>query len=236
MSGKDRYALGGHSFTYPSGGKPQQQVVLQLSDAYRMSQEHRDNYRREVEHLVGPKREWALAGNNGAVDLAQSALKTSILINVGGFIAIQAAVPLFKLDAGAIQWPLLRTGVWFAAGLAIAWVAHGVGFHALAHGSDQAALNADALTYTLVRQYFPDDPKAPTWAADQLKAEKKARRLRRRFVVLRAIAIVMFWASVALFFVGARAGVCTVVGALPPPVHPADAWPFAAICKPRTLW
>jgi hypothetical protein len=147
MSSKDRYALGGHSFTHTSGGQPQQQAMRQSLDAYRVSQEHRDNYRREVEHLVTPLREWALASNNAAIDLAQSALKTSVLINLGGFVAIQAAVPLFKLDAAAIQWPLLHTGIWFAASLTVAWIAHGVGFHALALGADRANSDADAIAY-----------------------------------------------------------------------------------------
>jgi hypothetical protein len=104
MSSKDRYALGGHTFIYTPGGL--QQGTRRSYDTSGM----REHYRREFEHLVTPKRELALAENKAAIDLAQSALKTSVLINVGGFVAIQAAVPLFKLDAAAIQWPLLSTG------------------------------------------------------------------------------------------------------------------------------
>ena len=62
----------------------------------------------------------------------------SVLIDVGGFVAIQAAVPLFKLDAAAIQWPLLSTGLWFAAGLSVSWIAYGIAFQAAEQlGSDR---------------------------------------------------------------------------------------------------
>jgi hypothetical protein len=111
MSSKDRYALGDHAFIYTPGDQPQQQATRRAYDMSGM----REHYRREFEHLVTPKREWALAKHKAAIDLAQSALKTSVLINVGGFVAIQAAVPLFTLDAAVIQWPLLSTGIWFAA-------------------------------------------------------------------------------------------------------------------------
>jgi hypothetical protein len=228
MSGEDRYALGGHAFIYTPGGEPQQQATRRSYDTYGM----RENYRREVEHLITPKREWALAENKAAIDLAQSALKTSVLINVGGFVAIQAAVPLFKLDAAAIQWPLLSTGIWFAAGLTVAWIAHGIAFHALALGSSQANSEADAITFMLLGQFNPD--KAPAWAADQIKVAKKARRLKRRFAILCMIGILLFWASALLFFGGAGDGVCTIIGALPPPPQSAGAGMFAVICKPWT--
>jgi hypothetical protein len=224
MSSKDRYALGGHAFIYTPGGL--QQGTRRSYDTSGM----REHYRREFEHLVTPKREWALAENKAAIDLAQSALKTSVLINVGGFVAIQAAVPLFKLDAAAIQWPLLSTGNWFAAGLTVAWIAHGIAFHALALGSDQANAEADAITFTLMEQFNPDQ--APTWAADQLKAVKKTRRLKRGFAILRMFGILLFWASAGLFFGGARDGVCTIIGALPPPPQSAGAGMFAAFCNP----
>jgi hypothetical protein len=220
VTGKDRYRLGRYSFTHDPGGQQRQSAAAQQAySTYVLSQERWDNYRREADHLVVPIREMALAADKAAVDLAQSALKTSVLINVGGFVAIQAAVPLFKLEPASIQWPLISTGFWFGGGLVAAWISHGFGFLALAHAADRATFDAEATRYLLLEEHFPDDKRVAGWRSGRTKLEKQVRWRRLMFLTMRGIAILLFWASVVLFFVGARRGVCTIVAALPPPIE-----------------
>jgi hypothetical protein len=110
VTGKDRYRLGRYSFIHDPGGQQRQRAAAQQAySTYVLSQERWDNYRREADHLVVPIREMALAADKAAVDLAQSALKTSVLINVGGFIAIQAAVPLSPSAIAFSVWQRSRT-------------------------------------------------------------------------------------------------------------------------------
>jgi hypothetical protein len=93
-------------------------------------------------------------------------------------------------------------------------------------------LEADAINLTLLGYFNPDI--ASTEGADRIKAVKKARRLKWGFVILYMIGILLFCASAVLFFGGARDGVCTIIGALPPPPQSAGAGMFAVICKPWT--
>ena len=227
---EDNYKSGMLRLTLPLGGASFSSITQQdRVEQIRLYHEARESFRREAEHQIGPMHERALSSDKSAIDLALSSIKTSILANAGGIVAIQAAVPLFQLDRPSVQWSLIGTAVWFGGGLFCAWLASSFGFHALALRTNAFEYDANGTLANLLQQYHPNDPQVDRWTAQESELRNKAQRLWRFFWMVRYVAITSLWVSVVLFLVGAAKGACTVTGALLKASPPNSG--VAALCK-----
>jgi hypothetical protein len=164
----------------------------------------RKEYREERETEMAADLEAAKIGENSAVALAQTVIKSGFILNGGGIIAIPAVVALFNLDAERLLPPLILTAGLFVGGLCSASTASICAFFALAHKADSFYTNAVHTARVLQGKYFP--PKAQEMAKQAEAARRRAARLRVWWITERYVAIFLCVASVALFIGGAWVG------------------------------
>jgi hypothetical protein len=183
---------------------PPPMALEEYREAVRMQHDHREEYRREIERHVQPLLEAARETDKGAVELGQSILRTSTLLNGGALVAIPAVVALFGVDATAIVGPLLIAGGLFAGGLMFSWVSGFAGFFALSNRADRDYASGELTKNNTYLSYYP--PQDESQSA-QIKSEISTRtdqvtHHHRWFVRTRFAAIVFSFLSLAAFIGG----------------------------------
>jgi hypothetical protein len=185
---------------------PSQPVQLpwQISPQWIEHRDIRKEYREERESEMAADLEAAKIGESSAVALAQMVIKSGLMLNGGGMIAIPAIVALFNLDAEKLFHQLFLTGGLFVGGLCSASIAGICAFFALAHKADTFYSSAVRTAHALQAKYFP--AQAQEMAQQAEVVHRRAARLRVWWLTERYLAILLCLASVALFIGGAWVG------------------------------
>jgi hypothetical protein len=187
----------------------------EIRDALKVRNETREEFRREVERHVEPNIKAAHETDKSAIELGQSLLRTSTLLNGGALVAIPAVVTLFGIDVKAITLNLLIAGGIFALGLVFSWLSGYSGFFALSNRADRDYATAEATRQNLLLFYYPPNDvtqKAETTAEFQSQTGQ-ATRHNRRFVRFRVAAIIFSLLSLAAFVGGNFVGGWSVLHA-----------------------
>jgi hypothetical protein len=184
--------------------QPQSQRPLQIPPVWTEQRDLRREYREERESELKTDLEAAKVAEESAVAMAQMVIKSGLILNGGGIIAIPAVATLFNLAADKLLQQLILTGGLFIGGLFTACAASVFGFFALAHKSELSYSNAVQTARTVQGKYFPAQAKEMAVQAEA--AGKRGKRLRVMFLAERYVAIVLCLISVALFVAGASVG------------------------------
>jgi hypothetical protein len=194
------------------------------TDEYRellkLRNEQREEFRREVERHVHPYIDAARETDKSAIELGQSVLRTSTLLNGGALVAVPAVVTLFGIDAKAITPNLLIAGGIFALGLVFCWLSSYAGFFALAHRADRDFALGEATRHNLNLFYYysNDETRKAETTAEIESQNKQVARHHLGFVRYRLVAIIFFILSLEAFVSGNFLGGWSVLRA---PVKPA---------------
>jgi hypothetical protein len=187
----------------------------EFRDALKLRSEQREEFRREVERHVEPSIKAAHETDKSAIELGQSLLKTSTLLNGGALVAIPAVVTLFGINVQAITLNLLIAGGIFALGLVFSWLSGSAGFFALSNRADRDYRTAEATRQNLLRFYYPpNDATLEAEATAEFQSQtEQATRHNKRFVRFRVAAIIFSVLSLAAFVGGNFVGGWSVLHA-----------------------
>jgi hypothetical protein len=170
-----------------------------------LAQSHvRKEYREERASEMEADLEAAKIAETSAVALAQVVIKSGFILNGGGIIAIPTVFALFNLDAEKILPQVALTALLYVVGLCCAFLASICAFFALANKADNFYSNAVRTARNLEAKYFPHQSEEMKKQAEA--AKRRADRLRIFWVTERFVAIILCFASLALFIAGAYVG------------------------------
>ncbi len=176
------------------------------AEQWRIANEVRESFRRDIENQVEPLRSASMASDRGAIDLAELIIKNATLLNGGAIIAIPAIVGLLGIDLRSDKWKFILIASIFASGLVSAWLANVFGFFALGFRSDALTLRAASLHARITRQWYPQHPDAPDWHKQDCTDGEKADRTFRQSGWLRCAGICLCFVSIAAFLSGGMYG------------------------------
>lgn len=155
-----------------------------------------------------------------SINLAQGALRTIVLLNGGGLVAIPPLVNLLGLNIRLYFWWAFATGICFVVGLMCGWAATFAGYLSLARRAQAAKLYLDAARATVVEKYHANRTEfLPTPASTEAQGEGRAKL--RAFHRYRILALVLCGVSFVMFNVGIMIGLGMVLlGAASLPAMP----------------
>jgi hypothetical protein len=190
--------------------------------------EHREEYRRELERHVEPIKTAARETDKSALELAQSGIKTMTLLNGSALIAIPAVVTLFGVDAKAVIQRLFIAGGFYVFGMITAVLSSVLGALALSHRSDRDYNLGEATRHNIHKFFYPKDNTENDFPAE-------AEQHNAKFVTYRRVAISAFALSLVGFICGSGIGALTILSSPLRPVNTAVAPPCkngAQTCSP----
>jgi hypothetical protein len=167
-------------------------------DFLKLRNEQREEFRREIERHVEPYIEAAHKSDQSAIELGQSTLKTSTLLNGGALVAIPAVVTLFGIETKSIITNLLIAGGLFALGLIFCWLSGCGGFFAMAHRADRDYSSAEVIRQSIYMAYHQTTDEEKAQYSSRIATEnKEVTRHNKGFVRSRTLAIAFSFLSLA---------------------------------------
>lgn len=174
--------------------------------------EHREERESELRSLIEDTREF----NRSASEFAQSAIKTSFLLNGGGIVAIPAIIALFKIETANLSTRLAITFGFFVLGLIASWWTSFFAYFSSVNAALSSSLMATKVARNLDARFFPESSREMT--AQAQAAADLSKRSRIKSETFRWIAVGFCATSLVTFIIAVLLGSVTIIYAPRTPV------------------
>lgn len=122
---------------------------------------YRGAFLQEWTQTITPLLGEAKDASRGALEFAQSAIKTAFLLNGGGLLAVPTAVAMFNIGVRDYQRDLLIVAAMFVSGLVLAYIAVVIAHFTMVEYHKSLMIAMKRATGNLNRAYYPDQETEP---------------------------------------------------------------------------
>ena len=160
----------------------------------------RELFRTEWEFAAAPYRSDARMNYESAIKFANAGIKSLFTLNGGGLIALPAFIALFDVDRKKAAFWIIVTAVVYIVGLVGAALSSLLSYISAMAMSESMVLVQEALMWKYADLFEQTPPAKPP---DIPAIEARSNALSRRSIYLRMTAVLLAFASLLAFIVGA---------------------------------